>query len=546
MKISKNYKILGNLMSIFLFTSVVQAQTFSLTGKLTDSVSANGLAGATLNVGGLVSITDANGDFTINNVPSGTYSISGSLDHYTIVPKDVVLNANKMGVELFATGDSKTLAVIPLKARKDTTMLCLDGCLREGEDAWNKSRESAPDLGIHDGNYCVYTAVTMLNRFYGGSITRDECAYEAHHQPTPDRELGHDDGAVFLGATASLRNALNYPPTMEYLDHEPSDSEYKAFIDDNRPMYWSCQWVGTNVGHAMVVAGYRYVDKKFEIQFLNTNNNGKVEWIVRHPSGGVWDKTIVPPLNSVGKQTDPLVSKDSDNDGVSDFDEVVRWNSDSYLGEKLDLKENDVDTDKDGLPDGKDIEGWLFRGTNDPIGKGKFDDDGDTLRGEMDPDSDNGGVRDGDEDANHDANKTADETDPYSPIKPNADDIPKVKITLTPIIQAEQKVFVTGNVTATFVFYRKDGATTLPIFDKDAGPLTVNFTLNGGASVAVTLIPADAVPTMTWTGNFTIEPTAPIGKAVFSVKNGATDVEIIAGKDFYIDARSGLAGSIKQ
>jgi hypothetical protein len=86
------------------------------------------------------------------------------------------------------------LPVPVLKARKDTTMLCLAGCEKPGDNAWNQSRESAGAVGTHDWSYCVYTAVAMINRFYGGTLTRDEIAFQVNQRPTPDTELAHGTG----------------------------------------------------------------------------------------------------------------------------------------------------------------------------------------------------------------------------------------------------------------------------------------------------------------------------------------------------------------
>lgn len=544
-------KKLGSLtlaffLTVFLMPAQVFAQTYSISGRIVEQNTGNGLGGAIVAVATKSSTTDANGDYTINDVSTGQHVISVTLANY-VVDSRVVNMIGSITGQNFSAYPGKKLAVVVLKARKDTTMLCLDGCKKTGSDVWNQSREAASGLGIHDRNYCVYTAIVMLNRFYGGTMTRDECALYSHDRVTPDNELAHDAGAVFIEAAPTLRYAFNNPIGVDSLTTPPTETEYKNYIDAGRPLYWTCQWEGSWIGHAMVVAGYRYENGDFKLLFLNTDNNGSLGWIGRNVDGtwafatpGIWHTTMVPPANSVGRKTDSRLSLDSDRDGVNDYDEIVRWaNGPAGPACKQDLDENKNDTDGDNLPDGKDIEGWLFRGQNDPVGKGKFDDDKDDKRGEVDPDSDNGGVKDGDEDANHDANKTNDETDAYDPVKPNADDIPKVKITLVPANQADNKIYVKGNVTATFVFYRKDGTTALPVFDKGVGPLTVKFTPNGGAVVTVTLTPTGAVPTATWTGTFTIGTTTPKGKAEFNIKNGSSNVEIVEGKEFYVDAIGG-------
>ena len=279
----------------------------------------------------------------------------------------------------------------------------------------------------------------------------------------------------------------------------------------------------------MVVDGYRYKDGNFEMRFLNTDNNGRVRWLGESVlPDSHFSEAWIPPQFCNAKQSDPLVEADFDEDGVTDFDETYRWKG------KHDLNEKEADTDGDGLPDGKDIEGWLFRGGDTAVGVGRFDDDKDGLRGEVDPDSDNGGVRDGEEDFVPNVYNAENETDPYAPLQPNADDIPKVKITLEPSTKAAEKTKVTGKATATFLFYRKDDTSDLRVFDEKAGPLTVKFTPEGGEAITVKLTPTGELPTATWTGELEITSKTPVGKAEFQVKNGASDVEIIEGKEFYI------------
>lgn len=530
------------LIATFFMSAQAFAQTYSVSGKVTDAVSTNGLQGVVVTIATKNATTDANGDYTVNDIPGGGQTLKAALANYTIPDQAITVANNIAGQNLVATGDLKELAVTALKARKDTAMLCVDGCKRsltttelDTESLWNGSRTTAAYVSPHDRSYCAHVANTMINRFYGGTLTEDECAFKANDQGAPELDLGHDLGTSFSRVQATLSWALQSPTGLTTINTEPTEVQYKGYIDGDQPLLWAVSWSGGG-GHAVVMSGYRYVDRKFELKFLNTDNNGRIEW---HERGtfGTFGYAFAPPSKTkvdIGRKTDALLALDTDSDGVTDFDEKYRWDS------TYDLDEKNVDTDKDGLPDGKDIEGWLFRGdAKDATGKDRFDDDHDGLRGEVDPDSDNGGVRDGDEDANHDANKTNDETDPYEPINPNADDIPKVKITLNPTNQADNKTFVRGNVTATFVFYRKDGTALLPVFDKDAGPLIAKYTPNGGAGITVNLTPTGALPTATWTGVLTLLPTTPAGKAEFGIKNGSVDVEITEGKEFYIDPKGG-------
>lgn len=536
--IMNNTKAIVLLLTL-LTSAVAFGQPYSVSGRIFDPVTGLGVQGAVVTIETKSTTTDQNGHYSISDAPLGDQVISVTSLGFSIDDKRVNITGELVEQNLEAYS-AKILPVPALKARKDTRLLCLDGCYREGDGgynaAWNTSRESAPNLSQHDEGYCVYTQIVMINRFFGGTFTRDEAASIAHQYATPEKELGHGwAGVNFVFGTVAYRYALNGGAGSQELVTRPSNALIKDYIDSGRPICWNVHWDKSSSAHAMVVSGYRYKDGKFEMQFLNTDNNGSVEWFENGPNNSTFFSGMVAPQSCQARNSDPDIKEDSDEDGVTDYDEKHRWNG------NFDLDEKEKDTDKDGLLDGKDIEGWLFRGQNAPT-LGGFDDDKDGLRGEVDPDSDNGGVMDGDEDADHDANKNGDETDPYAPVSPNSDDIPKVKITLEPSVAVGDEIFVdvTQEVTATFVFYGKNGTSTVPIFDKDAGPLTVTFTPNGGTATTVTLTHTGDMPTAPWTGKFTMGNAVPSGKVEFSVKNGSSDVEIIEGKEFRVDAGLGL------
>lgn len=533
---------------VALMSSCGSAQTYSLSGQLIDAISNHGLVGATIQVAGQTATTDANGNYTVANVPGGAQTINGTLVNYTIPPLAITVTGDATQQNLVGTGISKLLPVIALKARKDTPMLCLDGCKR---NEWNVSREAAPTLNEHDRSYCVYTAVTMINRYYHGTISRDECAFRAHNHPSPEGELAHGAGADLQQMLPALLFATHSADNTTAIDFTPNgfnmtEDQYKSYIDSRRPILWECSWNATD-GHAMVVAGYRYVDEKFQLQFLNIDNEGTVAWFDKSgPPNGTFMKAEIPPANTVGRLTDPRIWQDADNDGVCDFDEEVRWttnpandipNGGLQAGTFAGLDSHNADTDSDGLPDGKEIEGWLFRGGNDPIGNdpktgSQADTDKDGVRDEFDTDSDNDGIKDGYEDANHNANVDPGETDPYT-----ADPI-ATKIVLDPSI-VKDKIYVKPNTTtATFTFFHADGTTA---WDNDAiepKSLQVTVTFNTGQAVPLTLQRTGTGSTATWTAVIAI-PIGTKGKATFSIKNSYGDANITAGQDFYIDPDSG-------
>ena len=113
----------------------------------------------------------------------------------------------------------------------------------------------------------------------------------------------------------------------------------------------------------------------------------------------------------VDEGTDPS-DADCDDDGVLDGDEPD-WDSDS--DEDGDINALDADSDNDGLLDGTEL-GRLWRdlGRDTDLSKGAFipDDDPTTTTDPLNPDTDAGGVSDGDEDVNKNGRVDLGERDP--------------------------------------------------------------------------------------------------------------------------------------
>ncbi|RLI76112.1 hypothetical protein DRP04_12925 [Archaeoglobales archaeon] len=68
--------------------------------------------------------------------------------------------------------------VQPLFQRKDTYLLCLDGCSLSGKHAWDKPHEtkSADDVHScdHCNKYCGFASIAMINHWYGGNLSEEK------------------------------------------------------------------------------------------------------------------------------------------------------------------------------------------------------------------------------------------------------------------------------------------------------------------------------------------------------------------------------------
>jgi hypothetical protein len=138
-----------------------------------------------------------------------------------------------------------------------------------------------------------------------------------------------------------------------------------------------------------------------------------------NPNNGVdCDDDKIPDDVEIAIGTDPN-DKDSDDDGVIDGEEIPKGSTTFDLDSDDDGKINalDPDSDNDGLKDGTE----LGLGCNDPatnLEAGNCTPDGDggaTTTNPLDPDTDKGGVNDGDEDTDKDGVVDEGERDPNVP-----------------------------------------------------------------------------------------------------------------------------------
>ncbi len=386
---------------------------YTVSGQVTDSVSGRGLGGVTIDLGGgLTTTTGPNGSWSISGVPAGPHTVSASRTGYGATGSSINVTGDLGGIDFAMTGDSNTLGVVSLAARKDTKLLCLDRCeeFPANNRHWDGSHEALVHWWTHERMYCPYTAIRMINNYYGGTITRDEVAWKIKAVDSdPTGDLDHNVGTTDDETTTGLAWALQTAAgNLNYSRTRPTDEQLIAWIDGGRPVMYSTP------SHWMVVDGYRHVDGNLEGRFLNTDNDGSVAW--RRFSTHSFDSYFAPNAGLTGRATDPRVTMDTDGDGVMDFDEDLRFQ----------CSKNMKDTDRDQVEDKNDIRNYTFHQdyhAGHKLGPAALADiDKDGLRGENDCDSDSkdgvggDGDFDGGEDINGDGhNPDAGETCMYDP-----------------------------------------------------------------------------------------------------------------------------------
>jgi len=314
----------------------------------------------------------------------------------------------------------RRLNVPYLTQHKDTQMLVLESTTQKGPHAWDADHGGPSRFDPADTKNCAAANVAMVNRFFGGDLSQDRIGYEvlshyisryvaaiqasplafalsdprfANHAreraPGPEKDLIYGKGLEALRVFAAFTYALGAVPEFVGAYQNLADvwTDLTTEIEAGRPL------VGTTSTHAFVITGYQDRGTR-KIFFVNDPARGRysVDLVAGSQPAADWSMFKFPNHPRIARQ-EPEVSKDTDNDGVVDFDETQRFRTSPM----------NQDSDGDGVKDKEDIASGVFekefgRGyayNNNEIGR---DFDGDRLPTEIDPDSDQGGCRDGDED----------------------------------------------------------------------------------------------------------------------------------------------------
>lgn len=300
---------------------------------------------------------------------------------------------------------SRDLGITAQLERKDTKMLCLEGCSLEGPNAWNLQHENS---STHDSQRCIKAAISMINSYYGGDLSQDRISYyvyeECSKDGSPENDLGHGKGVLGVNAVSILRWALNEASIIR-LDGKPDFITIKHYIDSNRPIMRD-----HGTAHKItVIDGYDTEEQTVHVIDPLTATESKIPY----DDLDVFVVWIPISDNITARSDESTIWMDSDEDGIVDFDETNRFHTDPY----------NHDTDEDGIDDKTEIRSYTFLNDDsyDSRDIRNPDVDGDGLRAELDRDSDNGGCLDGLEDLNHNGKIDPGETDPSDPSDDSSD-----------------------------------------------------------------------------------------------------------------------------
>jgi len=317
---------------------------------------------------------------------------------------------------------------------KDTRMLCLGGCPETGRCRWDSSHERDGDWNVgngrpvranlHDNWYCVRASVSMMTSYYGCTLSQDRISYDIFGGGAPEGDLGHGKGTTVAQARNALSWALGTP--IATMVGKPTFLQIKNWIKNKQPIMTA----RLGPGHMRVIDGFFEFDafgiKRERLHVLDPwNKDSWVDYatfpIVRYwvgPPAPVNPRTCVSD-EDVDRDATADTIDDSDGDGMCDFDERTRFNTNPLWR----------DSDNDCVEEKKDVRGYVFTNAGVWIPRGA-DCDNDGLRKELDRDNDNGGRIDGDEDANRNGKsidilwaRDGTDTSNFSPILGFPDDI---------------------------------------------------------------------------------------------------------------------------
>ncbi len=298
----------------------------------------------------------------------------------------------------------KHLSVPWLVQRKDTSMLLLERPEETGAHPWDALHAQASRDDPADQMNCSLAMIVMLNHFYGGDLSQDRLGYEVFkdRQPgRPEEDLNYGYGTDPDQTEAAFAFALGVGVTSvpTYTSYDLAWADITASIDAGRPV------AGAGLTHGFVITGYAVANGH---RIINVNDPARfppysIDLDALPPRNSRLLSLWLMPANVTARDQEAGVTKDSDGDGVVDFDETERFRTNPAK----------KDSDADKVPDKQDIVAGVFDAAHGYAAHredGGRDWDGDGIATELDPDSDGDDCQDGQEDRDLDGHRNGSET----------------------------------------------------------------------------------------------------------------------------------------
>lgn len=251
----------------------------------------------------------------------------------------------------------KQLQIQRLAARRDTRMLNLGYMGESYKYSWDRPNLEATSYEPHENSRCWAVAIEVMNHYYGGNLTQDEIVYRAKFKENDPllspfyRDAGvmkidSATGALVGSTSETLKWALHVN-SLNYQEGAPSYATVKNAIDHGKLVF-----IGVHE-HNMVIYGYVGDASNYAFYYAFIDNDGNVG------NSLFYDKPIlkyaIPDVvHGDVEMSDIRVHRDSDNDGITDFEEEERFHTNPLL----------VDSDNDGIEDKREIYNYTAWATN--------------------------------------------------------------------------------------------------------------------------------------------------------------------------------------
>lgn len=236
----------------------------------------------------------------------------------------------------------KQIKIHKIKARRDTRMLNLAYLEKTNEYSWDRPNLESDVVEREESLRCWAIAIEVLNHSYGGNLTQDEIVYKGKINPKePLLSPLYGAGATKNESIETLKWALNIKnfDDLHYGDGAPSYETVKYAIDHDKLVLVSVPQ------HDMVIYGYVGDADNYAFYYaFDGNNNGKIITSLNYK--GPINYYLIPyAIRNNVTMSDSRIHKDSDGDGITDFEEEERFHTFPLL----------VDSDNDGIEDKREI-----------------------------------------------------------------------------------------------------------------------------------------------------------------------------------------------
>lgn len=310
-----------------------------------------------------------------------------------------------------------------LAQRKDTRLLTLQSGRMDAGHGWDEPHVGLDPTDPADAMNCTIASTTMVNHFFGGDLSQDRISYEVRNADAPGPETDLNFG-VGIWPDAPLTYAIGVAPSRPLMRSSVDLwQQVVTDIENNRPAVIVLANAGGASSHTTVVTGYEYDARSTPAQYYLIMHD---PWNIGRTDARIGKVGLLsaarrflayydfPAEVAVGpRRQESEVTQDTDGDGIMDFDEQRRFNT------QWQSPVTGLDTDQDCLPDKAEIRRSVLDaqhgyGVYESFGQG----DGKARAGnppETSPDTDGGGVMDGVEVTDPNSlDVQGGDTDPYS------------------------------------------------------------------------------------------------------------------------------------